>query len=482
MNIKEIFALYALESVARGYTSKTISHTEASVRYFVHYLGGVEDISKVTGDDFRRFLVDLRGRNAWEGLSFEKERKLSGNTINTYSRAIKAFWNWLKQRGIIAENPLESVPNPKKPKTIPKVYSEGEIRAIFRLLPEGSCERAIIETFLDSGVRLFELASLELANINLETGRILVFGKGGKERYTYIVPRVIKTIKDYYYKSRPKPIRQDKLFLSKRGYPLSDGRIQKILEAIGREAGLTERLGPHKLRHTCATLMLKYGDNLEHIRMIFGHSDIKTTSEAYLNVADQDVAAAHRKSSPLENIFGEPEIADPDRDTDPYDSHGKLSTTKLRTDDVLEADTSVKMKPPPCDRVEYLPHFRPKYFAIDTESDSILIESIQVTTSDPDIPYRIMLFAKRPPERTVEWEQEELIGMEMKRQRVITFLPDKPLPYTDIDRQRQLHAAIEPQRRSMRSDLNLETQGDEFLEYFHAPVTYRIILRYRIQK
>ena len=92
--------------------------------------------------------------------------------------------------------------------------------------------------------------------------------------------------------------------MSKGGYPLSEGRIQKILEAIGREVGLTERLGPHKLRHTCATLMLKYGDNLEHIRMIFGHSDIKTTSEAYLNVADQDVAAAHRKSSPLENIFG----------------------------------------------------------------------------------------------------------------------------------------------------------------------------------
>lgn len=90
MNIKEIFAQYEMDAVARGYTSKTISHTEASVRYFVQYLGGVEDISKVTGDDFRRFLVDLRGRNTWEGLSFEKERKLSGNTINTYSRAIKA--------------------------------------------------------------------------------------------------------------------------------------------------------------------------------------------------------------------------------------------------------------------------------------------------------------------------------------------------------------------------------------------------------
>lgn len=93
-----------------------------------------------------------------------------------------------------------------------------------------------------------------------------------------------------------------------------------------------------------------------------------------------------------------------------------------------------------------------------------------------------MLFAKRPPEDTIEWEQEELSGMKMKKQRVITFLPARPLPYTDIDCQRQLHAAIEPLCRPIRVDLDYETQRDELLEYYRAPVIYRIILRYRIQK
>ncbi|MFC1904563.1 tyrosine-type recombinase/integrase [Chloroflexota bacterium] len=333
MDIKDIFERYEMDFRARGYSEKTIIHNEASVRYFIGYLGNAKGISEISGDDFRRFLGALRGRNAWEGLSLEKERKLSGTTINTYSRAIKSFWKWLKQEGIIAKNPLESVPNPKNPKTIPKVYSEDEVRAIFRLLPEGSRERAIIDIILDSGIRLSELVSLELANINLETGRILVHGKGGKERYTYIESSAIKAISDYVNKSRPKPVCQDKLFLSRDGYPLRGNRIQKILAAIGKEAGLSERLAPHKLRHTCATLLLKYGDNLEHIRMIFGHSDIKTTSKSYLNVADHDVAAAHRKSSPLENILRkQSENTELDRDTHPPDLHGKPSTTKSETE------------------------------------------------------------------------------------------------------------------------------------------------------
>ncbi|MFC1942937.1 tyrosine-type recombinase/integrase [Chloroflexota bacterium] len=487
MDIKDIFERYEMDFRARGYSEKTIIHNEASVRYFIRYLGNGKGMSKVTGDDLRRFQAALRDRNAWEGLSLEKEKKLSGTTINTYSRAIKSFWKWLKKEGIIAKNPLESVPNPKKPETIPKVYSEDEVRAIFRLLPEGSRERAIIDIILDSGIRLSELVSLELSNINFETGRIKVFGKGGKERYTYIESSAIKAINDYVNKSRPQPVRQDKLFLSRDGYPLSGDRIQKILAAIGKEAGLSERLAPHKLRHTCATLLLKYGDNLEHIRLIFGHSNIKTTSKSYLNVADHDVAAAHRKSSPLENILlKQSENTELDKDTHPTDFHGKPSTTKPDpsnvSDGVLEADTSVKLKPLHRNRIEDPPPFRPKYFAIDIESDSILIESIQVITSDPEIPYRLMLFAKKPPEDMLFWEHEELIKMKCKRQRVITFLPAKPLPYRDIDRQKQLHAAIGPLTRPIRVDLDYETERDELLEYYYAPVTYRIVLRYLIQK
>ena len=137
MDIEDIFDLYDLDVRARGYSDKTINHVKGSVRYFSQYLGGINDINKVTGDDFRRFLVALQERNTWEGLSFAKDKKLSATTINTYSMAIKSFWNWLKQKGIVVENPLESVPNPKKSKTIPKVYSEDDLRAVFQILPEG---------------------------------------------------------------------------------------------------------------------------------------------------------------------------------------------------------------------------------------------------------------------------------------------------------------------------------------------------------
>jgi len=487
MDIKDIMDRYDLDSRARGYSEKTISHVKASVRYFSQYLGDIEDVNIVTGDDFRRFLVALRERNTWEGLSFAEERKLSATTINTDSRGIKSFWNWLKQKGIIAENPLESVPNPKKSRTIPKVYSEDELRAVFQVLPERSCERAIIETMLDSGIRLSELASLELSDIDLESGRITVYGKGGKERYTYISPVAIKTISDYYNKSRPKPVRQEKLFLSKGGHPLSSGRIQKILAEIGRKADISERLAPHKLRHTCATLLLKYGNNLEHIRMILGHSDIKTTSEAYLNVADQEVAAAHRKSSPLENILerkvSDTEKSDEDSSNGHSNTHFSDSTdTVVTTDRILEAKAEVSLQPSSLDSMgSAISTSACAYFIGDLEKNDILIISMHVHSSDPRIPYQVMLFYGDPPEDTMDWEYEDIIRMKPVRQRIFSYSPTNPLPYTVYGKNRQLHGGIVIGERPLRFDISYDDDKKKWVDYYQAVVHFTVTLRYKMR-
>jgi hypothetical protein len=206
-----------------------------------------------------------------------------------------------------------------------------------------------------------------------------------------------------------------------------------------------------------------------------------------LNVADQEIAAAHMKSSPMENILREKQRGvSPDLETPIDHSPDSQSTTKAGIDaapsGVLEAATSIKLKPMPLERIQTPPPYWPKYFALDIERDSILIESIQVTTSDPEIPYRIRLFAMRPSEDTMDWEKEDLIGMKNKAQRVITFLPAKSLPYTDIDRQQQMHCAIEPLRRPIRVDLDYEDQREELIEYYQAPVTYQITLRYTLPR
>ena len=100
---------------------------------------------------------------------------------------------------------------------------------------------------------------------------------------------------------RPEPVGEDWLFLTDDGRPLTNQRVQKMLNTIGKKAGLNKRLCPHRLRHTAATLSLKYGANLDYVRRILGHTDIKTT-EVYLGICDADVAEAHRKFSPVANL------------------------------------------------------------------------------------------------------------------------------------------------------------------------------------
>jgi site-specific recombinase XerD len=265
-------------------------------------LGGIEDVRKISGDDLRRFIVQLQEKTVWEGLPQNQGRRLSPTSVNTYVRAIKSFWSWLQREGIIKYNPLASIPCPKAPRKLPKVYSEDQLKSVLRTSTLSWRNRAIIELLLDSGIRLSELTRLTINDIDTKQGTVRVVGKGSKERYSYFSPRTALALCNYIDSNRPRPAREDNLFLTIDGNPLTNNRVQIILERIGKKAGISERLSAHKLRHTYATMSLKHGNNLEYIRITLGHSDIKTTSDAYLAAVDTDIAIAHRKYSPMANL------------------------------------------------------------------------------------------------------------------------------------------------------------------------------------
>jgi len=163
-------------------------------------------------------------------------------------------------------------------------------------------KRVIFELLLDSGIRLSELSHLNLADIELGSGRIRVFGKGSRERNAYISSSTALCVHDYIRDYRPQPKVEDRLLLTLDGYPLCSNGIARILERVGRWAGIGKRLSAHNLRHTYATLCLKNGNNLEYLRIALGHADIKTTSDAYLAASDTDVASACRRFSPMANL------------------------------------------------------------------------------------------------------------------------------------------------------------------------------------
>ena len=297
----ELFDQYELYARARGFSGDQIDLTRLAVGLFAQFLETTGDAKDVTADDYRRFVVDLRSRRARLGSGKESDHYLSGTTVHTYSRVVKTFFAWLSEERIIAENPLALIPASRKPKTIPKVYREKELLAVSAAVTSVR-DRAIYELFLDSGIRLKELSTIKIGDIDIEEGSVRVMGKGGKERFVYFIPPVAESIKAYVKEFRRDAAKNDALFVTSTGSPLKTRGIQTMLCRLGEKAGLKERLAPHKLRHSFATLSLKYGANVEYIRKMLGHTDIKTTSESYLNVLDEDVKAAHMKFSPLANL------------------------------------------------------------------------------------------------------------------------------------------------------------------------------------
>jgi site-specific recombinase XerD len=301
MSIDSLLNRYALTAKSEGKSPATIEHTTRVVRFFTDFLGGITDVRTVKADDLRRFVLALQQKDKWSGTAQAKPQKITGTSVNTYIRGVKSFWRWLEREDLIKTNPVANVPAPKLPKRLPKVLTEDELARVFKAaFASDDRDRAIVYLLADSGMRLGELVKLNMEDFDGKGNVLKVSGKTG-ERAVFITDATHGAVGVYCMDVRPKPVRENRLFLTHDGYPLTTYRVQKILVRIGKKAGLTIRLSPHKIRHTTATMMLRAGANLETVRRTLGHTQIATT-ERYLHLTDRDVAEAHRQYSPVARL------------------------------------------------------------------------------------------------------------------------------------------------------------------------------------
>ncbi len=156
-NLPEYLSRYRIAARAAGLSQATVNHVSLCVTLFSRYLGEAASVQKVRAEDYRSFLVSLQERRAWEGTPFVKPRPLSPGTINTYARGIHSFWSWLKREGLIRKNPLATVPAPRLPHRLPRAFSEEEVKKILRVAKSRPRDLAMVQLFLDSGIRLGEL-------------------------------------------------------------------------------------------------------------------------------------------------------------------------------------------------------------------------------------------------------------------------------------------------------------------------------------
>lgn len=232
-----------------------------------------------------------------EFIAFCKKRGDAKSTRARRIASIKSFFKYLKMMKIIKSNPAIELETPKQEKRNPKYLTLKESQKLLSVIDGTHKERdyAIITLFLNCGLRLSELVSIDIDKFKGDT--LAIVGKGNKERTIYLNEVCISAI-DEYLKVRPK-IETKALFISERKRRISNRAIQKMIDKYLEKAGFdTSIYSTHKLRHTAATLMYKYGNvDIRALQDILGHESVSTT-QIYTHVDDEQLRTAV-KANPL---------------------------------------------------------------------------------------------------------------------------------------------------------------------------------------
>lgn len=216
------------------------------------------------------------------------DKELSKSSIERKISTLKSFFKFLYRRGIIEDNPARMLKFPKKEKYLPNVFNVDDIFTLLDLpdksTPMGMRDALILELLYGTGVRVSELVGLDRNVVDLNGMRILVRGKGKKERIVPLAPELISLIKDYYkvmydIVSEGRVVESDALIINRLGSRMTDRTIRRVVEAYLKKAGLPLDYSPHSFRHTFATHLLEGGADLRSIQELLGHESLATTQK-----------------------------------------------------------------------------------------------------------------------------------------------------------------------------------------------------------
>lgn len=277
---------------------------------FLRYLEIEKNYSKYTLlnyrldlEDFAKFLGPLTLEtvdylNLRKYLSILKEKNLKSRTVYRKISTLRSFFKFLMREGYIKTNPLLSLSSPKQEKHLPLFLTEEEITRLIEA-PSGEDERslrdrAILETFYSTGMRISELVGLNLEDLDFIGGVLKAKGKGKKERLLPIGEKALTAIKNYLDKRKKQT---DAVFLNKSGRRLSDRGVRNIVCKYIRFTSLREGISPHTLRHSFATHLLNRGADLRSVQELLGHVNLSTT-QIYTHLTTEKLKTIYDKAHP----------------------------------------------------------------------------------------------------------------------------------------------------------------------------------------
>jgi integrase/recombinase XerC len=253
----------------------------------------IDSLDKVNRAVLRDYLGYLVGRGI---VKASIARKLS---------AIRSFYRYLVREEILPASPVEKTASPKLDKRLPSFLTVDEVERLLNApdlsKPQGQRDRALLELLYASGLRVSELVSLNLNQINLDTNEIRVWGKGSKERVVLMGKPATEALRNYLRQSRPRFLgekRNNAIFLNRYGQRIPERRVQKMLEDYAARAGIGKRVHPHMLRHTFATHLLDGGADLRVVQELLGHAQLSST-QIYTHVTKSQARKVYLAAHPM---------------------------------------------------------------------------------------------------------------------------------------------------------------------------------------
>jgi integrase/recombinase XerC len=274
-----------------------------TLRAYEHDL--IEFSQYCSADPLQVDMIDIRG--------FISERIMGGKEKSTVARklaTLRSFFNYLYQEGYVKINQAKFVPTPKLPRQLPNFLSVDDAFNLVQA-PEGIGllpvrDKAILELLYSSGLRVSEVSSLTVDDINLREGLVKARGKGKKERIVPVGDKAVDALKSYFVErillKKKKPAAQSDaaFFLNQNGGRLTDRQIRRIVVKHARAMGIDGQIGPHTLRHTFATHLLIGGADLRSIQEMLGHSSLSTTQK-YTHLDIGHLIDVYDKAHPFGN-------------------------------------------------------------------------------------------------------------------------------------------------------------------------------------
>jgi len=274
--------------IEKNYSAHTILNYRLDLQDFAKFISETT-IEKIDYLILRKYLAIL------------KEKNLGNRSVGRHLSALRSFFRFLTREGHIKTNPIVMLSSPKLDKHLPQFMTEDETAKLIEsafakddLDERGLRDRAILETFYSTGMRISELVGLDQEHIDFIGGIVKVFGKGKKERVVPIGEAALTAIRKYLDRRKKQ---SEVIFLNKNGKRITTRGVRDIVEKYIKRAGIKQGISPHTLRHSFATHLLNRGADLRTVQELLGHANLSTT-QIYTHLTTERLKTVYDKAHP----------------------------------------------------------------------------------------------------------------------------------------------------------------------------------------